>query len=228
VAESKARWIGRVLALALLALAVYSAVLAARALQVQRFELALVRLEASRHRDPAERPAVLALAASSGRWLELPAARLGATELELRARWQRALAERSNSDVDRRAALRAARLDLERASGLRPAWPYASAALAEVLAAEGDFGAALGAAFRAALALGPNEPRLLRQLLDLALTHRQRWPATLDTDLRRVALRLDAIEPYRLLAIVQRRQALDWLCAIEGVSVSVHNACRAR
>ncbi|MGD9583347.1 MAG: hypothetical protein AB7V26_06725 [Lysobacterales bacterium] len=223
-----ARRLDRVLALALLLLAVYAATLAARAWQVQRFESALIRLEASRHRDPAGRPEVLALAGSSGRWVAQPVARLGAAELELRARWQRAVAERSGSDADRRAALRAARIDLQRASALRPDWPYASAALAEVLAAEGSFGVDLRSAFQSALARGPNEPRLLRQLLDLALAHRQRWPATLETDLRRVALRLDAIDPHRLLAIAQRRQALDWLCAIEGVSTSVHNACRSQ
>lgn len=211
----------------MLALALYTSALAWRAWQVQRFETALVRVEASRRHDPADRPWLLAMAEHAGGWITLAPPQLGAAELELRARWQRALAEHSGIESDRRAALRAARIDLETATALRPAWPYAFAALAEVLAAEGQFGRKLQSAYRAALAFGPNEPRLLRQMLDLALTDWQRWPRSLDADLQAVARRLDAVDPYRLLAISQRRQAQDWLCAIEGVSEAVHNACRS-
>ena len=228
MAKSVRSWAGRALALIIALLAWYTADLAARAWQVQRFEASLVGLEARRSYDAAELSSIKSLADTGGAWLRPPSARLAADELELRARWWRLLAEHSGEDAERRRALRSARLDLEQAHALRPSWPYAAAALAEVLAAEGAFGSELQSAYRSALARGPNEPRLLRQLLDLALANRSRWPANLQAEPIRIAKRLDAIDGYRLLAIASRRQALDWLCALEGLSIPVHNACKAQ
>ncbi len=207
---------------ALLLMAIVAARMAAIELGALRFERAVLIAES---------------AARQGRQLDVRAAdRLldstgtprSALQHELRARVHLLLAQQIRKPTDRRAALRAAREHLRAAAALRPSWSYVWAELAEVKAREGSFDAEFMTAFRRALALGPHEPRVLRQLIGIVLRYPDRVADALADETSVILPRLARYDASHLFLLASRYHRAGWLCASRFLDADTRLICAQR
>lgn len=152
-------------------------------------------------------------------------ARSGAIEHELRARMHLLLARQAKVAADRVHLYRAARDHLRAAALLRPASPYVWSELAEAKARAGNFDGEFRQAFERALALGPQEPRVLRQLLGLVLRDSDRLGSSLDTETAAVVRHYGHRDPARLFELASRYHRAGWLCARADLNTATARIC---
>jgi hypothetical protein len=207
---------------ALLLMAIVAAQMAAVELGTLRFERAVLIAESAarqgRQLDARTADRLLASNAAPGR----------ALEHELRARVHLLLAQQMRKPTDRLAALRAAREHLRAAAGLRPSWSYVWAELAEVKAREGSFDAEFMDAFRRALALGPHEPRVLRQLIGIVLRYPDRVADGLAEETSAILPRLARYDASHLFLLASRYHRAGWLCASQFLDADTRRICADR
>ncbi len=214
-------WGRRALAFLLATLALFATHLAWREWRTHLFEERLLALEVNNRERLGEVLQRLEHAAP------LPeVAGDSATRLELRARWWLVWAERSAGAKNRRMLWQRARDELRSAVSRRPVSAFAWANLAAVKSQLGSIDAEFATAFARALRLGPHELRVQRQLLGILLRHPERAPALLEREGRQLARRLDRRDPYRLIALSSRYDALPWLCVDEELGATIRAFCR--
>jgi hypothetical protein len=155
-------------------------------------------------------------------------ARSGAIEHELRARMQVLLARQSKVAADRVHLYRAARDHLRAAAVLRPSSPYVWSELAEAKARAGSFDGEFRQAFERALALGPQEPRVLRQLLGVALRDPDRLGSSLDAEIDALVRHYGYHDAARLFELASRYHRAGWLCARADLNTGTARICAQR
>jgi hypothetical protein len=206
----------------LLLMAIAAARMAAIELGALRFERAVLVAES------AARQGRQLDVGAAGRLLESNAAPRSGLQHELHARVHLLLAQQIRKPTDRLTALRAAREHLRAAALLRPSWSYVWAELAEVKAREGSFDAEFTRAFRRALALGPYEPRVLRQLIGIVLRHPDRVADTLAAETSLIIPRLARYDSSHLFLLASRYHRADWLCASRFLDADTRRICAER
>lgn len=152
----------------------------------------------------------------------------GAMAYELRARALSILARQTVISAERANRYRAARDQLRAAAALRPSSPYVWAELAEVKARAGSVDSEFADSFRRALALGPQEPRVLRQLLSLVLREPERVGATLEREVTAIVQNLGYLEPARLFELASRYHRAGWLCTQANLNLDTIRICAQR
>jgi hypothetical protein len=155
-------------------------------------------------------------------------ARSGAIEHELRARMQVLLARQAKVGADRVHWYRAARDHLRAAAVLRPSSPYVWSELAEVKARAGSFDGEFRNAFKRALALGAQEPRVLRQLLGIALRDPDRLGGSLDAEIDTVVRHYGYRDAARLFELASRYHRAGWLCSRADLNSGTARICAQR
>jgi tetratricopeptide (TPR) repeat protein len=206
----------------LLLMAIIAAGMAAVELEALRFERAVLLAES------AARQGRQLDARMADRLLASAMTPRSALQHELRARVHLLLAQQIRQPTDRLAALRAAREHLRTAARLRPSWAYVWAELAEVKAREGSFDAEFLNAFRRALAQGPHEARVLRQLIGIVLRYPDRVADVLAGETAVILPRLARRDAPHLFLLASRYHRAGWLCASRFLDADTRQICTER
>lgn len=165
----------------------------------------------------------------SGAGLPLPPAQAAsALQHELQARAGQLLAGATVPQKERNQRLRDARMQLRAAATLRPSWPYVWAELAALKAKEGVFDTEFVSAFRRALKLGPNEPRVQQQLLGIVLRYPERLDDSLAVETGEIIGLSARHHAGRLFELASRYHRAAWLCASPNLDADVARLCVQR